>query len=89
MNLNSTNHTNVFSTDWFTDPKHPLIQSKILYANTGDVMYYITLHRGPTTDDIEMSPNEVKAVNLNDTIGYEADEQEAMNKLIKAIEKKA
>ena len=88
MNLNPTNHQQVFQTEYFVDPKHPLIQTKILYATVGDIMYYTTVHRGPTTDDLEMAHDEVKSVVLNDTQGFEDNETAAFNLLVKAIEKK-
>lgn len=89
MNLTPTNNQHVFQSDWFTDPKHPLIQTKVFYANLGNVMYYTTVHRGPSTDDLEMSQGEVKAVELNDNTGFDDDETKAYNMLVKHIEKKA
>lgn len=87
--MNPTNHPLVFSSDWFTDPKHPLIQSKIFYAKLENLLYYTTVHKGPTTDDLEMAQGEVKSVELNDATGFDDNETTAMNLLIKAIEKKA
>ncbi len=87
--MNPTNHQSIFSTDWFTDARHPLIQSKVFYAKTDGIMHYTTVHRGPTTDDIEMARGEVKSIELGDTGGFNDDETKALNMLIKAIEKKS
>jgi hypothetical protein len=88
MNLNPTNHPLVFTSEYFTDPKHPLIQTKVIYAKIDDVLYYTTVHRGPTTDDLQIANGEVKSVELGDTTGFDDDETEAFNRLVKAIERK-
>lgn len=87
--MNPTNHPLIFATEYFTDPKHPLIQTKVLYSKVGDVLYYTTVHRGPTTDDLQMAQGEVKSVELNDAVGFDDNEAAAMNLLVKAIERKA
>ena len=87
--LNPSNNQHIFSTEWFVDPKHPLIQTKVFYANLGNIMYYTTVHRGPTTDDLEMANGEVKAIELNDTQGFDDDETKAYNMLVKHVEKKS
>lgn len=89
MNLTPTNHPKIFSSEWFTDASHPLIQTKVFYSKLGNLLYYTTVHRGPTTDDVASSPDEVKTLELNDSDGMSGDEQEAFNKLVSAIEKKA
>ena len=87
--MNPTNHPLIFTSDYFVDPKHPLIQTKVFYAKLGNILYYTTVHKGPTTDDLEMAQGEVKTVELNDSIGFDDNETVAVNLLTKAIEKKA
>lgn len=85
--LTPTSDPRIFESQWFVDPKHPLIENKIFYAKVDSIMYYITAHRGPTTDDISVSPDEVSSVQVVDTVGYEDSSRDCFNKLVKAISK--
>lgn len=86
-NLNPTPDSRIFESSWFVDPKHPLIENKIFYAKVDNLLYYITAHRGPTTDDLEPT-SEVKGMELGDSEGIADNSADCFNDLQKFINKK-
>lgn len=85
MDLTPTQDARIFETQWFTDPNHPLIETKVFYSKADDFLFYITAHRGPTTDDL-VSTDEVKSVILADSKGHIDDSLDKYNALIKFLD---
>lgn len=67
----------------------PLMEHKVYYAKVDNTLYYITTHRGPTTDDLVASDGDVKSMILVDSTGKEDKALEAFNALQKALDKPA
>lgn len=86
--MEPTADARILQTQWFVDPKHPLIETKIYYSKADNMLFYITAHRGVSTDDIKAS-SEVNTVTLGDDKGFEDTSIDAFNTLIKFLDKKS
>ena len=87
MNLTPTNDARVFETQWFVDPKQPLLETKLFYAKTDDFIAVVSSSRGPTQDMFPpQSDGEVKSYTLNDKDGYDDTSRDAFNALIKYLD---
>ena len=86
--LTPTEHAKIFMTGWFTDPNHPLIENKVFYSKSDNLLYYITAHRGPTVDDLEPT-NKPKGVTLGDSKGLNDNATDCFNALVKFLDSPA
>ena len=80
-----TNDPRIFETQWFIDADHPLIENKVFYSKVDNILFYITAHRGVSTDDLSMT-NEVKSLTLADDKGFEDTSADAFNALQKFLD---
>ena len=85
--MNPTPDSRIFETQWFVEPNSPLIENKIYYAKAGNLLYYITTHRGLTTDNLAASPEKVKAVILNETTELKDTSIDCFHELQKVLDK--
>ena len=74
------------TSDWFTDPAHPLVQHKYFVARQDDLVYYITATRGATLDYLPLS-DEVSSVIITGSTVIPDNSREQMVKLQKYIGK--